>query len=146
MEDEEIMLRAIEVTKKGIGKVNPNPLVGAVIVKENRIIAEGYHKQYGGLHAERNAMNQCKESLEGAKMYVTLEPCCHYGKTSPCTKAIIESGIKKVMIGVKDPNQKVSGKGIQVLKEHGIEVETGILEKECQQQNVNKRSFSSYLV
>ena len=89
---EEYMRRAIELAKKGCGYTNPNPLVGAVIVKDQRVIGEGYHEKIGGLHAERNALKNCIEDPEGAEIYVTLEPCCHYGKTPPCTEALIEAG------------------------------------------------------
>lgn len=129
------MRRAIELARKGIGKVNPNPLVGAVIVKNDNIIAEGYHTEYGGLHAERNAFKNLKESAEGADIYVTLEPCCHYGKQPPCTQAVIENGIKNVYIGSDDPNSLVAGKGIEQLKAAGINVVTGILKKECDALN-----------
>ena len=135
---EKYMRYALELAKKGVGAVNPNPLVGAVIVKDDRIIGEGYHKKYGELHAERNALADCRrrgENPEGAVIYVTLEPCCHYGKTPPCTEAIIESGIKTVYIGSKDINPLVAGGGIAVLREHGIEVVTGVLEKECDSIN-----------
>lgn len=129
------MQLAIELAKKGIGFVNPNPLVGAVIVKEDRIIGEGYHTKFGALHAEREALKHCVEDPKGATMYVTLEPCCHYGKTPPCTEAIIESGISKVIVGSFDPNEKVAGKGIAILREHGIEVVTGVCEEECLELN-----------
>ena len=129
------MLRAIELAKKGIGKVNPNPLVGAVIVKDDRIIAEGYHARYGDLHAERNAFAHLTEDAKGAEMYVTLEPCCHYGKQPPCTQAIIEHGIRKVYVGSDDPNALVAGKGIRQLEEAGIEVETHVLKEECDALN-----------
>ena len=129
------MRRAIELAKKGCGYTNPNPLVGAVIVKDQRIIGEGYHEKIGGLHAERNALKNCIEDPEGAEIYVTLEPCCHYGKTPPCTEALIEAGIKKVYVGNLDPNPKVAGGGIKILNDHGIETETGILEEECRQLN-----------
>lgn len=129
------MRRAIKLAKKGIGYTNPNPLVGAVIVKDQKIIGEGYHEMIGGLHAERNALKNCSEDPKGAEIYVTLEPCCHYGKTPPCTEALIEAGIKKVYVGNQDPNPKVKGGGIKILREHGIEVETGILEEECRKLN-----------
>ncbi|MEA5083250.1 MAG: bifunctional diaminohydroxyphosphoribosylaminopyrimidine deaminase/5-amino-6-(5-phosphoribosylamino)uracil reductase RibD [Lachnospiraceae bacterium] len=135
MDFEFFMHRAIELAKKGTGYVNPNPLVGAVIVKNGKIIGEGYHEKYGQLHAERNALANCSESAEGATIFVTLEPCCHYGKTPPCTEAIIESKIAKVVIGSKDPNPKVSGKGLEILKNAGIEVVEGILEEECNKIN-----------
>lgn len=130
-EDIGFMQRALDLAEKGRGKVSPNPMVGAVIVKGGKIIAEGYHRYYGGLHAEREALSSCSESPCGATMYVTLEPCCHYGKQPPCTDAITESGIKRVVIGMKDPNPLVAGKGISLLLEHGIHAETGLLEKEA---------------
>lgn len=135
MTEEEYMRRAIELARKGEGHVSPNPLVGAVIVKEGRIIGEGYHAAYGELHAERNALKNCKESPEFATIYVTLEPCCHQGKQPPCTDALIESGISQVVIGSADPNPKVSGKGIEILRAHGIRVVTGFLKEECDALN-----------
>lgn len=135
MTDKEYMLRAISLAKKGEGWTNSNPMVGAVIVKDGRIIGEGYHKKYGELHAERNAFASLKESAKGATMYVTMEPCCHYGKTPPCTLAIIEHKIGKVVIGSKDPNPKVSGKGVQILKEAGISVVEDFLREECDKLN-----------
>lgn len=131
MTDQEYMLRAIQLAKKGEGWTNPNPMVGAVIVKDSRIIGEGYHKKCGELHAERNAIASLTESAEGATIYVTLEPCCHYGKTPPCTEAIIEQKIKKVVIGSRDPNPKVAGKGAQILRESGITVVQDFMREEC---------------
>ncbi len=122
---------AIELAKKGAGAVNPNPLVGAVVVKNDRIIGQGYHARYGELHAERAAFANLTEDAAGAEMYVTLEPCCHYGKQPPCVEAIVENKIAKVYVGSDDPNDKVAGKGIQYLREHGIEVETQIMKAEC---------------
>lgn len=133
--DEQFMRRAIALAEKGVGRVNPNPLVGAVIVKNGVIIGEGYHEKYGELHAERNAFKNCKASPEGADMYVTLEPCCHYGKQPPCVDAVIENKIKRVFIGSDDPNPLVAGGGIKKLREHGIEVHTGILKDECDALN-----------
>jgi diaminohydroxyphosphoribosylaminopyrimidine deaminase/5-amino-6-(5-phosphoribosylamino)uracil reductase len=132
---EEYMRRAIELAKKGTGAVNPNPLVGAVIVKDDRIIGEGYHRRYGELHAERDAFAHLTESAEGAEMYVTLEPCCHFGKQPPCTHAIVEHRIKKVYVGSDDPNELVAGKGIAYLRENGVEVETHVLKSECDSLN-----------
>lgn len=97
MTDEQYMRRAIELAKRGMGYTSPNPMVGAVIVKDGRIIGEGWHERYGELHAERNALKHCKESPRGAEMYVTLEPCCHHGKQPPCVEAVIEAGIKEYM-------------------------------------------------
>lgn len=122
---------AIELAKKGRGQVNPNPLVGAVIVKDDVIIGSGYHEQYGGPHAERNALAACTQSAAGGTMYVTLEPCCHHGKTPPCTEAIIENKISRVIIGATDPNPVVSGKGIELLRQQGITVITGVRETAC---------------
>lgn len=132
-DNEQYMRRAIELAKLGIGKVNPNPLVGAVIVKNGQIISEGYHMIYGDLHAERNAFKNLKspEDANGAEMYVTLEPCCHHGKQPPCTEAIIEHGISRVYVGSNDPNELVAGKGIQILRDAGIEVVTEFLKEEC---------------
>ncbi|MCI8564502.1 MAG: bifunctional diaminohydroxyphosphoribosylaminopyrimidine deaminase/5-amino-6-(5-phosphoribosylamino)uracil reductase RibD [Lachnospiraceae bacterium] len=129
------MRRAVELAKLGIGKVNPNPLVGSVIVKEGRIIGEGYHAKYGKLHAERHAFSRLTEEAEGAEMYVTLEPCCHHGKQPPCTQAIIEHGIKKVFVGSDDPNALVAGKGVQALREAGVEVVTQVMKEECDALN-----------
>lgn len=134
-QDEKYMRRAIALAKKGIGKVNPNPLVGAVIVKDGRIIAEGYHAKYGELHAERHAFSHLTEDACGSIMYVTLEPCCHHGKQPPCTDAIISHGIKKVYVGSDDPNALVAGGGIARLRENGIEVVTGVLKEECDALN-----------
>ena len=120
------MQRAIALAKKGAGFVNPNPMVGCVVVKDNEIITEGYHEYYGGLHAERNALTNTTADCKDATLYVTLEPCCHHGKTPPCTDIIIEKGIKKVVVGLLDPNPLVSGKGISILQDAGIEVVTGV--------------------
>lgn len=129
------MKRAIELALGGIGKVNPNPLVGAVIVKDDRVLAEGYHEKYGALHAERHAFSKLRESAAMADMYVTLEPCCHYGKQPPCTQAIIENGIKNVYVGSHDPNILVAGKGIKQLREAGINVVENVLKEECDALN-----------
>ena len=129
------MLRAIDLAKKGMGYTSPNPLVGAVIVKDGRIIGEGCHEKYGDLHAERNAIKNLTESAEGATIYVTLEPCCHHGKQPPCTEAIVENKIAKVVIGSRDPNPLVSGKGTAYLREHGIIVEEDFMREECDELN-----------
>lgn len=131
MTGQDYMKRALDLAKKGAGHTSPNPMVGCVVVKDGRIVTEGYHERYGEFHAERNALTRCEEDLTGAEMYVTLEPCCHQGNTPPCTDIIIERGISKVYVGSMDPNPKVAGKGVKILQEHGIEVETGVLEKEC---------------
>lgn len=135
MTDNEYMARAIELARCGRGWTNPNPMVGAVIVKEGRIIGEGYHARYGGLHAERNAFAALTEPAEGATLYVTLEPCCHYGKTPPCTQAILEHGIHRVVVGSGDPNPLVAGKGIRQLRQAGIVVDEGVMKEECDRLN-----------
>ena len=131
MIDQTYMKLAIELALRGTGHTSPNPLVGAVIVKDNKIIGQGYHARYGDLHAERAALAACTQSPEGATIYVTLEPCCHHGKQPPCTEAILESGIKHVIIGSRDPNPLVSGKGSRILREHGIEVTEDFMREEC---------------
>ena len=130
-EDEKYMSVAIELAKKGYGYTAPNPVVGAVIVKDGCIIGQGYHEKYGEPHAERNALASCSQSPEGATIYVTLEPCCHHGKQPPCTDAIIEAGISRVVTGSGDPNPLVGGKGIRILKDHGIQVTEHVLKEEC---------------
>jgi len=142
MQESNYMEQALGLAEKGLGQVNPNPMVGAVLVKDNRVIGQGFHERYGGVHAERNAINDCSESLEGATLFVTLEPCCHIGKTPPCTEAIIKSGIKKVVVGSVDPNPLVSGKGIEILRKAGIEVTTGMMDKENRKMN---RVFFHYM-
>ena len=129
------MQLALELAKKGCGYVSPNPMVGAVIVKNEKIIGSGYHERYGEAHAERNALAACFESPKGATMYVTLEPCCHHGKQPPCVDAIIEAGISHVVVGCGDPNPLVGGKGIEVLRNHGILVTEHVMEEECRKLN-----------
>ena len=132
---EEDMRRALELARKGEGHTSPNPMVGCVVVKDGRIISEGYHEKYGEFHAERNALTRCTEDTAGADLYVTLEPCCHQGKTPPCTDIIIEKKIARVFVGSMDSNPLVAGKGVQILRDHGIYVETGILDAECRKLN-----------
>jgi len=133
--DEYYMQLAIELARRGRGRVSPNPLVGAVIVKNGRIIGKGYHRQYGGNHAEINAISNAKEDAAGATLYVTLEPCCHEGKTPPCVETIIRNKLKKVVIGTIDSNPLVCCGGIKNLQNRGIEVKTGVLEQECRDLN-----------
>lgn len=137
--DEKYMKRALELAEKGAGRTNPNPLVGAVIVKDGQIIGEGYHQVYGSHHAEVNAfLDAAKDpsrDVRGATMYVTLEPCSHYGKTPPCANAIVEKGISRVVVALEDPNPEVSGRGIKILKDSGIEVVTGVMEAESRKLN-----------
>lgn len=130
IKDIKFMKRAIELSKKGYGAVNPNPLVGAVIVKDGKIIGEGYHEYYGGHHAEINAINNANESVKGTTIYVTVEPCNHHGKTPPCTDRLIKEQFSRVVIGMMDPNKIVTGKGATKLRQAGIFVETGIMEDE----------------
>ncbi len=129
------MQRAIELARRGIGFTSPNPLVGAVIVRDGIILGEGYHARYGDLHAERNALRACSVAPVGATLYVTLEPCCHYGKQPPCTDAILQSGIRTVYIGSRDPNPLVAGKGTNILRDAGIEVHTDFMREACDALN-----------
>ena len=140
---EKYMRLALQLATKGKGKVNPNPMVGSVIVKNEKVIGQGYHENYGEAHAEVNAFKNATEDVTGATIYVTLEPCSHYGKTPPCVDKIIENKISKVVIGSVDPNPLVAGKSIEKLKKCGIEVVTGVLEKEC---NVINEVFFKYIV
>lgn len=133
--NEKYMCMAIELAKKGAGGVNPNPMVGAVVVKNGKVIGRGYHKFFGGPHAEVYALEEAGKEAEGATIYVTLEPCSHYGKTPPCAKKIIDMGIKKCFIGSSDPNPKVAGRGMAMLKEAGIEVVENVLKEECDEIN-----------
>ncbi|MBX7288218.1 bifunctional diaminohydroxyphosphoribosylaminopyrimidine deaminase/5-amino-6-(5-phosphoribosylamino)uracil reductase RibD [Clostridium chauvoei] len=141
--DEAFMRRALELAKKGEGSVNSNPLVGAVIVKSGKVIGEGYHREFGKEHAEINAIKNAKDNLNGADLYVTLEPCCHYGKTPPCVETIKKYGFRRVIIGTLDLNPIVRGKGIKILKEAGIEVVVGILEEDCRILN---EIFNHYIM
>jgi diaminohydroxyphosphoribosylaminopyrimidine deaminase/5-amino-6-(5-phosphoribosylamino)uracil reductase len=136
--DEKYMMMALKLAARGIGSVEPNPAVGAVIVKDSRIIGRGWHKKFGGPHAEINALEDCKkhgDNSQGATMYVTLEPCSHYGKTPPCTDAIIASGLAKVVIATIDPSEHANGRGIEKLRRAGIEVQTNVCEAEARLLN-----------
>lgn len=132
---EHFMKRALKIAEKGWGKTNPNPLVGAVIVKDNEIIAEGFHEALGCAHAEAAALKNACVDVRGSTLYVNLEPCSHYGRTPPCAKAIIDSGIKNVVVGMVDPNPKVSGNGIKMLKDAGINVTVGVMQNEAEKLN-----------
>lgn len=142
MNDAVLMQRCFELAQRGLGKTSPNPLVGAVIVRDGEIIGEGYHTVYGHAHAEVEAVNSVTHEalLDGATLYVNLEPCCHHGKTPPCTNLIIDKKIKEVIISNQDPFPEVSGNGIAMLRNAGITVKTGILEEEGLE--VNKRFFT----
>ena len=133
--DEQMMARAISLARNGLGRTSPNPLVGAVIVRDGRIVAEGWHRKAGTPHAEIHALNMAGELARGATVYVSLEPCAHYGRTGPCAKALVEAGVSRVVVAMMDPNPKVAGKGIAILQEAGIEVTTGVLEQEARQLN-----------
>ena len=133
--NKKLMRRAMELAKRGRGNVSPNPLVGAVIVKNGRIVGEGYHKRAGTPHAEIIAIKRAGKNAKNSILYVNLEPCCHYGKTPPCTDAIIKAGIKEVYVGIKDPNPLVNGKGIKILKKNGIKVQYPILQDEVRKLN-----------
>ena len=135
MTDANYMQRAISLAEQGRGWTSPNPLVGCVIVKNGKIVAEGYHEKIGGWHAERNAILNSDTDLSGATAYVTLEPCCHHGRTPPCSNLLIERGIKKVFIGSRDPNPLVSGKGAKQLRAAGIEVVEDFMREECDKLN-----------
>lgn len=139
---EKYMQRCLELAAKGLGEVAPNPMVGCVIVRDGEVISEGYHRVFGGPHAEPNAISGVSDDLlQGAELYVNLEPCSHYGKTPPCADLIISKGIKKVVIGNLDPNPLVAGKGIAKLESAGILVEHGILEQECTELNKRFLTF-----
>lgn len=135
------MSRCLYLASLGKSFTAPNPMVGAVVVHKGKIIGEGYHKRYGASHAEPNAINTVKDKslLKNSTLYVNLEPCSHYGKTPPCANLILNTGIPRVVIGTFDPNPKVSGKGIEILKQGGIDVKIGILENEC--RHLNRRFF-----
>src|SRR6056297_260479 len=142
--NEKYMNRCIDIAKNGLGQTAPNPMVGAVIVHNDLIIGEGYTSPYGGPHAEVNAINSVRDKsiLPKSILYVTLEPCSHYGKTPPCANLIVEHKIPQVVIGLKDPHHKVAGKGIQLLKKAGCSVTVGVLEERC--RNHHKRFLTFY--
>ena len=142
MTDNDYIKRTIKLARKGIGYVNPNPMVGSVIVKHGEIVGQGYHQCFGKEHAEIMALRDAGEKSRGATLFVNLEPCCHYGKTPPCTDAIIKAGIKRVVIGMVDPNPLVNQGGIEILKQHQIEVITGVEESACKEFN---RVFIKYI-
>ncbi len=130
-EDEQFMRRALRLAKRGAGRTSPNPMVGAVVVRDGRVVGEGFHERVGGPHAEVHALRRAGESARGATLYVSLEPCNHHGRTPPCTEAVIQAGISRVVIGMADPNPKVTGGGADRLRQAGIAVTVGVLEREC---------------
>ena len=129
------MRQAVALARRGTGWTAPNPLVGAVVVKDGKVIGRGYHARCGGLHAERAALADCTVSPRGATMYVTLEPCCHQGRQPPCTDAILAAGIARVVVGSDDPNPLVAGKGLEILRRGGVEVVSGVLREACDALN-----------
>lgn len=133
--DQKYMDRALKLAALAVGKTSPNPLVGAVIVKNGEIIGEGYHQKYGAQHAEVNALAKAGFKAEGAELFVNLEPCSHFGKTPPCTQAIIASGLKRVVVALVDPNPQVAGRGIKQLRKAGIKVEIGLLAAKAKKLN-----------
>jgi len=141
--DEKWMKRALRLAGKGRGRTSPNPMVGAVLVKDRKIVGEGYHTKAGEAHAEIVALREAGEEASGATLYLNLEPCTHYGKTPPCAPRVIEAGVKRVIIGMEDPNPLVKGKGVETLRGGGLEVEVGVLEEECRRLN---EAFCKYIV
>lgn len=141
-QDEKYILRTFQLARKGVGAVNPNPLVGAVIVKNNQVIGEGYHRYFGGLHAEVEAVEDAAAPVEGATVYVNLEPCAHHGKTPPCASMLIQKKVQRVVIAMRDPNPQVAGKGIEMLRNAGIDVTVGVLEADALDLN---RVFVKYI-
>ncbi len=135
--DEKYMAIALELAEKGRGKVEPNPMVGAVLVKNGNILGRGYHQAFGEAHAEVHAINEAGVNCKGATLYVSMEPCAHYGKTAPCADAIIRAGIKRVVVPVIDPNPITSGKGIQKLKEAGVEIDIGVMDVQAKKLNAS---------
>lgn len=140
--DEYWMKRALRLARKGRGRTSPNPMVGAVLVKDERVVGEGYHVRAGEPHAEIIAMRKAGDEAKGASLYINLEPCNHFGKTPPCTPALIEAGVKRAVIGMEDPNPLVKGRGLEGLRRAGLEVRVGVLEEECKALN---EAFSKYI-
>lgn len=142
-DDEKWMRRVIRLAEKGRGRTSPNPMVGAVLVKRGKVVGEGYHARAGEPHAEIVAIKKAGEKAKGAILYLNLEPCTHYGKTPPCAPAVIDAGVRKVIVGIEDPNPLIKGRGITLLKQAGLDVKVGILEKECYRLN---EAFCKYIV
>ena len=130
LQDEDYMREALQLARHAEGRTSPNPLVGALLVRDGRVIAAGWHRKAGTAHAEIHALQMAGELAQGATLYVTLEPCSHYGRTGPCANAVVKAGVRRVVIGMQDPNPLVAGKGIAILQAAGIEVSCGVLEKE----------------
>jgi diaminohydroxyphosphoribosylaminopyrimidine deaminase/5-amino-6-(5-phosphoribosylamino)uracil reductase len=142
-DDEHWMKRALRLAEKGRGRTSPNPMVGAVLVKNDEVVGEGYHAKAGEAHAEVLSLREAGEEANGATLYLNLEPCIHYGKTPPCAPAVIEARVRRVVVGMEDPNPFVKGRGLETLKKAGLDVEAGILEKECQRLN---EAFCKYIL
>lgn len=134
-DDERYMRRALDLAYLALGRTSPNPIVGAVLVRDGEIVGEGYHLLAGTPHAEVHALNQAEEKARGATLYISLEPCCHYGNTPPCTEAIIAAGVRRVVVATLDPNPRVAGQGVSRLREAGLEVEVGLLQEEARRAN-----------
>ena len=141
-ENEKYMQKALALAARAQGRTSPNPMVGAVVVKDNQVVGEGYHRKAGTPHAEVHALQAAGEAARGATLYVNLEPCSHYGRTPPCADAIVRAGVKKVVVAGLDPNPRVSGRGLKVLQDAGIETLTGVLEQEAQKLNL---AFFKYI-
>src|SRR3954449_8681256 len=120
--DAQHLERAIDLAARGVGQVTPNPNVGAVVARDGEVVGEGWHEVYGGAHAEVNALQAAGDAARGATLYVSLEPCCHHGQTPPCTDAIVEAGLARVVVASDDPTEKASGRGLGILRDEGIEV------------------------
>jgi diaminohydroxyphosphoribosylaminopyrimidine deaminase / 5-amino-6-(5-phosphoribosylamino)uracil reductase len=133
--DEQYILETLRLAERGRGKVSPNPMVGAIITRQSQVIARGYHRKFGGPHAEIDALRQAQEDVSGATLYVNLEPCVHHGKTAPCAEAVLRAGIGRVVVGSVDPNPLVSGAGVKLLRKNGVDVITGVCEENCRQLN-----------
>src|SRR5436309_2985284 len=134
-DDESWMRRALELAERGRGYVEPNPLVGAVVVRDGKLVGEGWHRKYGEAHAEVNAFAMAGDAARGATLYVTLEPCCHHGKTPPCTDAVLRAGVARVVAAMADPFPQVAGKGAELLRAAGVPVEVGVCAAEALRLN-----------
>ena len=137
------MQMALNLARKGEGETSPNPMVGAIVVQNGRVVGQGYHSKAGGPHAEVVALRKAGKRARGANLFVNLEPCCHYGKTPPCVDIILQAGIKNIYVGMRDPNPLVLGKGLRVLRQNGVKTETGILREACVRLN---ETFVKYIV
>ena len=143
MDDRKWMKQALRLAEAGRGRTSPNPVVGAVLVKKGKVVGEGYHAKIGEPHAEIIALRQAREKARGAVLYLNLEPCTHYGRTPPCVPQVVKAGVNRVVIGMEDPNPLVNGKGIEALRKSGLDVNVGVLEKECRRLN---EAFCKYIL